>query len=93
VKSEGPRKLFDSSKNTPYYNFYFYKKPHENYFAKLSNTPMLVSIEIVDKNVLKQHEQHGTSVILRALVKTKWGEDWVFVPYSPKKKSQRSSSS
>jgi len=81
IEDIATRRLMDADKYTPYYQHYFLNKPHINYFAESSTRvgPVLVSLEFVQKEAQK-HAYTENEVKMRALVRTKFEDEWVFIP-------------
>eukprot|EP00027_Filamoeba_sp_ATCC50430_P007625 CAMPEP_0168559500 /NCGR_PEP_ID=MMETSP0413-20121227/10558_1 /TAXON_ID=136452 /ORGANISM="Filamoeba nolandi, Strain NC-AS-23-1" /LENGTH=959 /DNA_ID=CAMNT_0008590735 /DNA_START=92 /DNA_END=2971 /DNA_ORIENTATION=- len=81
------RKLIDSDKNTPYYQHYFLNRAHVNYFSDPLTRigPVIVSLELLEKTQREMFSADQT-IKLRALVRTKYDDEWVFLPATIKSK-------
>eukprot|EP01119_Soliformovum_irregulare_P017461 TRINITY_DN5196_c0_g1_i1.p1 TRINITY_DN5196_c0_g1~~TRINITY_DN5196_c0_g1_i1.p1 ORF type:complete len:962 (+),score=316.20 TRINITY_DN5196_c0_g1_i1:150-3035(+) len=81
------KKLVHIDSNTPYYQHYFHGKPHVNYYgtlAKASQGVVIVSLEVEDKDGKAKGLLLDKNRSVRALVRTKQLDEWVFIPVSSK---------
>ncbi|PRP77469.1 RapGAP/RanGAP domain-containing protein, partial [Planoprotostelium fungivorum] len=78
--SEAPvRALMDIDKNTPYYSHYFASRQHTNFYGDAGKAgPVLVSLELPTRE--QKDLFHNNDLQLRALVRTKYDDEWVFIP-------------
>eukprot|EP01114_Cavostelium_apophysatum_P000717 TRINITY_DN10653_c0_g1_i1.p1 TRINITY_DN10653_c0_g1~~TRINITY_DN10653_c0_g1_i1.p1 ORF type:complete len:897 (+),score=290.45 TRINITY_DN10653_c0_g1_i1:2325-5015(+) len=80
LKNASAKRLVDQDRNTPYYQHYYLNKPHLNFYGESNNRvgPVIISLESPLSQVV------DPEVKLRALVRTKYDDEWVFVPNNPK---------
>jgi len=89
LKSAPIKRLVDADKNTPYYQHYFYTKPHFNFYGESTTRigPVIISMESPASGGASSSNLTEGEVKLRALVRTKFDDEWVFVPSSKSDKS------
>jgi len=73
--------LIDEDKNTPWFKDYFHNQQHVSYWAEADKRlgPVLVFLKLVDNDLIMEHTSKQM-----ALVRTKFDDEWVFIPFSQK---------
>eukprot|EP01117_Protostelium_nocturnum_P007429 TRINITY_DN2657_c1_g1_i1.p1 TRINITY_DN2657_c1_g1~~TRINITY_DN2657_c1_g1_i1.p1 ORF type:complete len:901 (+),score=354.17 TRINITY_DN2657_c1_g1_i1:216-2918(+) len=85
---EASRSLTDIDKNTPYYSHYFKSRNHINFYSEGTTKigPIIVSLEVPSKEQKELYQDNN--IQLRALVRTKFDEEWVFISADAKNKKK-----